>query len=103
MATPERAGDGRQTLTVTVDLPLPLPPEAGEGADAVGRELRLCTAAIWYERGLLSQGAAARIAGLSRASFIDALSRLGISPFQETAEEVLAAAGLAAAAPGEGA
>ena len=33
----------------------------------------------------ISQGRAAEIAGLSRAEFIDALGRYGVSPFQQTA------------------
>ncbi len=40
---------------------------------------------------LLSQGRAAEVAGLSRAEFIGELARSGVSPFQETAEEILAA------------
>jgi predicted HTH domain antitoxin len=42
----------------------------------------------WYELGRFSQGRAAEIAGLTRAGFIDALSRYKVSPFQYTAEEV---------------
>ena len=47
-------------------------------------ELRLAAAVKWYELRRLSQGRAAEIAGLSRAEFIDALGRYGVSPFQET-------------------
>jgi predicted HTH domain antitoxin len=38
---------------------------------------------------LVSQGRAAEIAGLSRAEFIEALGRFGVSPFQETADELI--------------
>ena len=62
---------------------------------AFGRELRIAAAAKWYELGQLSQGRAAEVAGLSRAEFIDALGRYGVSPFQETLEEL--EAGLVAA------
>ena len=55
-------------------------------------ELRLAAAVKWYETGMVSQGKAAEIAGLSRAEFIEALSRFSVSPFQETAEEILQAA-----------
>jgi len=41
--------------------------------------------------GLLSQGKAAEVAELSRASFISELARYGVSPFQETASEVIEA------------
>lgn len=56
------------------------------------RELRLAAAVKWYERGMVSQGRAAEIADLSRAEFIDALGRFGVSPFQTSAEELLAEA-----------
>ena len=46
-------------------------------------------AVLWYDRRLISQGRAAEIAGLSRAAFIDALSRYGVTPFQVDAEELI--------------
>jgi predicted HTH domain antitoxin len=52
-------------------------------------EMRVAAAAKWYELRLVSQGRAAEIAGLSRAEFIHALSRLGVTPFQTTAEEII--------------
>ena len=51
-------------------------------------ELRLAAAVKWYEMHRISQGRAAEIAGLSRAEFIDALSRFKVSPFQYTGEEL---------------
>ena len=54
-------------------------------------EMRLAAAAKWYEMGLLSQGKAAEAAGLSRTAFVAQLARFGVSPFQETAPEVLQA------------
>jgi hypothetical protein len=39
----------------------------------------------------LTQGKAAEVAGLSRAGFITELARYGVSPFQETASEILEA------------
>jgi predicted HTH domain antitoxin len=53
-----------------------------------GRELRLAAAVKWYELRLVSQGRAAEIAGLSRAEFIAALSRHGVTPFQAEEEEI---------------
>jgi predicted HTH domain antitoxin len=44
----------------------------------------------WYELHLVSQGRAAEIAGLSRAEFMDALGRYGVSPFQQTADDIVA-------------
>jgi predicted HTH domain antitoxin len=53
------------------------------------RELRLAAAVKWYELRMISQGRAAEIAGLSRAAFIDALGRFGVSPFQYDADEIV--------------
>jgi predicted HTH domain antitoxin len=52
------------------------------------RELRIAAAVKWYELRRISQGRGAEIAGLSRAEFIDALGRYGVSPFQETIAEL---------------
>lgn len=52
------------------------------------QEMRVAAAVKWYELGRVSQGRAAEIAGLTRAAFIDALSRYRVSPFQYTAEEL---------------
>jgi predicted HTH domain antitoxin len=58
--------------------------------DEFVRELRTAAAVKWYELERISQGRAAEIAGLSRAEFIAALGRYGVSPFQQTADEILA-------------
>ena len=52
-------------------------------------EMRLAAAVKWYEMGMISQERAAQLSGMGRAAFIDALSRFRVSPFQETAEEIL--------------
>ena len=52
------------------------------------QEMRVAEAVKWYELGRVSQGRGAEIAGLTRAAFIDALSRYRVSPFQYTAEEL---------------
>ncbi len=46
-------------------------------------------AARKYESGMVSQEKAAHMAGMSRLDFMMAISALGISPFQYTAEDVL--------------
>lgn len=55
-------------------------------------ELRAAAAVKWYELGRVSQEVAAEIAGVSRADFITLLSRMKVSPVQETAEEAEGAA-----------
>jgi predicted HTH domain antitoxin len=53
------------------------------------REMQLAAAVKWYELHLLSQEKAAAVAGLSRAEFLGALGRFGVSPFQYGPEELL--------------
>jgi predicted HTH domain antitoxin len=44
------------------------------------QEMRVAAAIKWYELALISQDKAAEIAGLTRAEFIQALSRYQVSP-----------------------
>jgi predicted HTH domain antitoxin len=57
--------------------------------ESLAKELRLAAAVKWYEMGTMTQGKAAELAGLSRAGFIAALNRYGVSPAQETGDEAL--------------
>lgn len=59
--------------------------------DELAGEMRLAAAVKWYELGLISQGKAAQMAGMSRAAFIASLAQFGVSACQETAEEIVAA------------
>ena len=52
------------------------------------REMRLASAVKWYEMGIVSQGKAAELAGISRAEFLNSLARFNVSPFQVTLEEL---------------
>ena len=76
-----------------VQMTLEMPEEAlaalRKSPDDFARELRLAAAAKWYELKLLSQERAARVAGLSRAEFLGALGRFGVTPFQYGADEIL--------------
>ena len=77
----------RQTVRIDLDddvlLGLQQTPEE------MAAEIRVAAAAKLYEMGRISQGKAAQLAGLSRAAFLEALGRYGVSPFQESPEEVL--------------
>jgi predicted HTH domain antitoxin len=78
-----------QALRIDVDdevlLGLQRTPEVLAG------ELRLAAAVKWYEMGTVSQEKGAQIAGLNRSAFIEALGRFGVSPFQETVDDILSA------------
>jgi predicted HTH domain antitoxin len=52
------------------------------------REMRLAAAVEWYAEGIVSQGKAAGIAGVSRAEFLDELTRRRVSASQATLEEL---------------
>ena len=52
------------------------------------QEMRIAAAVKWYELGRFSQGRAAEVASLTRAGFIDALSRYKVSPFQYTTDDL---------------
>lgn len=60
-------------------------------AEELAVDLRLAAAVKWYEMGTVSQEKAAQIAGLNRSAFIEALGRFGVSPFQESADDIIAA------------
>ncbi len=73
---------------IEIALPDELFKSLHKSAEEVALEMRVAVAVRWYAQGLVSQGRGAEIAGLSRAEFIDALSAGGVSPFQETIEEI---------------
>lgn len=76
-------------VQMTIDMPEDVLAALRKDPDNFARELRLAAAVKWYELRAVSQERAATIAGLSRAEFIDALGRFGVSPFQYTAEEIV--------------
>ena len=76
-----------------VQMTLEVPEEAlaalRKDPESFAKEMRLAAAVKWYELRLLSQGRAARVAGLSRAEFLDGLGRFGVTPFQYGADEII--------------
>jgi len=76
-------------VQVTLEFPEGVLGALRKDAPAFAREMRLAAAVKWYEMRIVSQGRAAEIAGVSRAEFIDALGRFGVTPFQYSAEEII--------------
>lgn len=74
------------------DLTISYPPEVlwalQEEPDEFEAEARLILALALYERGKLSSGLAARLAGIPRVTFLFLLGQHGLSPFGETADEL---------------
>jgi predicted HTH domain antitoxin len=76
-------------VQMTLEMPEDALTALRKEPDEFARELRMAAAAKWYELKLLSQERAARVAGLSRAEFLQASGRFGVSPFQYGADELL--------------
>jgi predicted HTH domain antitoxin len=83
----------KRRRTFMVQMMIEIPEEAlgalRRAPQDFAREMRLAAAVKWYEMKLLSQERAAGVAGLSRAEFLDALGRFGVSPFQYGPDEIL--------------
>ena len=81
-------------VPITIEMPEGALATLHRDPQSFAQELRLAAAVKWYELGLISQGRAAEVAGLSRSEFLEALGRFCVSPFQYGADELLAEAGL---------
>ena len=76
------------TIQLTLDLPEDVFSLLRTSPTEFVGELRLAAAVKWYELGMISQGKAAELAGVSRQKFLMALNRFKVSPFQVTPEEL---------------
>lgn len=74
---------------ITVNLPDTAFSALRKTPDEFAQEMRIAAAVKWYEIEQISQGKAAEIAGLSRAEFIQALSRYRVSVFQYTESDLI--------------
>ncbi len=79
-------------VQMTIEMPEGALAALRQDPGGFARELRLAAAVKWYEMRLLSQGRAAEVAGVSRGEFIHALGRFEVSPFQTSADEIIAEA-----------
>ena len=74
------------TVHVSIELPREILSALRQDPEHFVQEMRIAAAVKWYEVEMISQGKAAEIAGISRAEFLDALKRFGVTPFQVDAE-----------------
>ena len=77
------------TVQISFELPLEALSALRQEPEGFAREMRVAAAVKWSELEMLSQSKAAEVAGLSRAEFLEALYRFGVSPFQINLEELI--------------
>jgi predicted HTH domain antitoxin len=75
-------------VSISIQLPETAFSALRKNPDEFVQEMRLAAAVKWYELGQISQSKAAEIAGITRAEFINALSRYQVEFMQYTAEEL---------------
>jgi predicted HTH domain antitoxin len=76
--------------TIEVTLPEEVLTALRKSPREVARDVRIAAATQWHAEGLVSQGKAAELAGLSRPEFLDELTRRKVPVIQMTVEELRA-------------
>ena len=76
-------------VQMTIEMPESALAALRKSPEEFAKEMRLAAAVKWYELRQLSQERAASIADLSRAEFIVALGRFGVSTFQYSVDEIM--------------
>ena len=79
-----------EMVQVNIELPCEIFSALRQDPAGFVREMRAAAAVKWYENGVVSQGKAAEIAGVSRSEFINVLNQFKVSAFQYTADEIVA-------------
>jgi predicted HTH domain antitoxin len=74
--------------TILVQFETDVCAAVGKSPEEISAEMKVAAAVLWYARGLVSQGKAAEIAGLSRAAFLDVLAEVGVPACQEEMDEI---------------
>jgi predicted HTH domain antitoxin len=75
--------------TITYDMPASTFSALRLSPREFAREMRIAACVQWYAQGIVSQGKAAEIAGLSRAEFLEELFRRKVPACQMSYEELI--------------
>jgi len=77
-------------MTIEVMLPEDVFSSLRKSPQEIASDVRIAAAVEWYAEGLVSQGKAAELAGLSRPEFLDELAKRKVAVIQMTVEELRA-------------
>jgi predicted HTH domain antitoxin len=74
--------------TITMQVPETSFAALRKDPDEFVREMRIAAAVEWYAEGIVSQGKAAELGGLSRIEFLEELHRRKVPACQATLDEI---------------
>lgn len=74
--------------TIQVEVPDSVFLALRESPAGVARDIRVAAAVNWFARGLVSQGRAAELAGISRWEFLEELGRRGVPAINITLDDL---------------